>query len=167
MGENRGKKFEDAIKKAFSICPGMSVDRIIDPQAGYAGVRNICDFIMYKHPHEIYMECKSHYGNTLNFKGDITQNQWDGLKEKSEIDGVIAGIMVWFIDHNRTVFVPIQELVKLQDQGKKSLNISQLVQNQNFYYLEMPGKLKRVYFEYDAKQFMDNLFKFWKLYKLT
>ena len=40
----------------------------------------------------------------------ITKDQWDGLVEKSKIPGVVAGIIVWFIDHDTTTFVPIQEL---------------------------------------------------------
>ena len=157
MAENRGKKFEDAIKTAFSKFPNVSVDRLLDPQAGYAGIRNICDFIIYKKPYEIYMECKSLYGNTLNFKGMITENQWNGLQQKAEIDGVIAGVMIWFIDHGTTAFVPITELVRLEGAGAKSLNIKD-IQNDMVSYIPLEGKKKRVFFEYDPSSFFKTLY---------
>ena len=48
MGVSRGKQFEDAIKKAFLKHPDISFDRFPDPMAGYAGIRNICDFGVYR-----------------------------------------------------------------------------------------------------------------------
>ena len=43
--QNRGKQFEQVIKDAFLKIPDVSIDRLYDPMAGYAGVKNICDFI--------------------------------------------------------------------------------------------------------------------------
>lgn len=156
MGISRGKQFEDVIKKTFSTCPSVSIDRFQDPQAGYAGIRNICDFVMYHKPNIYYLECKTHYGNTLSLKGDITENQWEGLKEKSKITGVIAGVVVWFIDHDLTVFVPIQELVRLQEQGNKSLNVKHIL-NHEVEYVYFVGKKKRVLFDYDVFSILANL----------
>ena len=87
MAVNRGKQFEDAIESAFKKCSDVSIDRFADPAAGYAGVRNICDFIVYSYPFQYYFECKGCYGNTLSIHsndpkkryGAITNNQWDGL----------------------------------------------------------------------------------------
>jgi len=155
MGINRGKQFEDAVKKAFSKVPNVSIDRLMDPMAGYAGVRNICDYIIYKKPHEIYLECKSTHGNTLPFS-NITQNQWEGLLEKSKIEGVIAGVLVWYIDHNVTYFVPITEFKRMKDEGAKSLHINHL-NHEVVTHVFMPGKKKRVLFEYDAFTFLDEL----------
>lgn len=153
MGINRGKKFEGEVKNALEACPHISIDRFPDPMAGYMGMRNICDFGVYQYPFQYYFECKSLVGNTLNFEGAITVNQWDGLLEKSAIKGVVAGVLVWFIDHDMTVFVGIEELVKLKAAGHKSLNIKD-VKSGLVDYVELGGKKKRIFFTYFGEVFM-------------
>ena len=149
MGVNRGKQFEGQIRKSLEKYPNsISSDRFPDPMAGYAGIRNICDFGVYSFPNQFYFECKSFCGNTLNFKSDITKDQWEGLKEKSMVYGVHAGILAWFIDHDVTVYVNIKELVKLRDNGEKSLNIKHITEERIKYHT-VPGVKKRVLFEYD------------------
>jgi len=167
MAKNRGKKFEDIVKQAFERVPGVSVDRLHDQTTGYLGASNICDFIVYKKPFEYYIECKSVHGNTLSihsvpkadkngvlhgFYGNITDTQWDGLLEKSEIPGVTAGVMCWWIDKDITLFLPIQLLKRLRDNGSKSIRYD-LAE-----YLETPiviqGHKKRVFFDYNMEQFL-------------
>ena len=163
MGVNRGKQFEDAIKKAFLKHPDISFDRFPDPMAGYMGVRNICDFGVYRYPFKYYFECKAFSGNTLNFKSAITKDQWNGLREKSSVVGVIAGVLVWFIDHDITVMVPVQELVRLRDEGAKSLNIKDIKENKVTHFI-MPGRKKRVFFDYDAGEFLKEVKQWAELY---
>ena len=151
MAVNRGKQFEEQIKEAFEKVPHTSVTRLIDPQNGYAGVRNICDFIVYHYPHQYFIECKSCYGNTLPFY-NITKNQWDGLYEKSKIDGVVAGYIIWFIDHDRTIFVPAQSMITHKELGAKSYNIAKQWDSD---YIEIEGKKKRVLFDYDMNSFFE------------
>lgn len=157
MAVNRGKQFEGAIKEAIEKCPNISIDRFQDPAAGYAGIRNICDFVAYNYPFQYYFECKSFYGNTLNFKGDISKDQWEGLEEKSRIPGVSAGILAWFIDHDITAYVPIENLVQLKNSGHKSLNIKDITSGL-IPCIPVPGKKKRVLFEYDAYSFFTHLY---------
>lgn len=155
MGVSRGKQFEKQIREALEKYPTqISVDRFADPMAGYAGIRNICDFTVYQMPFKYYFECKSIHGNTLSFGGSITKDQWDGLYQKSKITGVYAGVIVWFIDHDLTVYVPIQELVRLKNKGCKSLNANQLAEVNHF---AIPAKKKRILFEYDMKKLLDYL----------
>ena len=164
MAVNRGKQFEDEIESAFKKCSEASIDRLNDPAAGYAGVRNICDFVVYSYPFQYYFECKSCYGNTLsiysknpdNRYGAITNNQWEGLVEKSVIPGVEAGVIVWFIDHDITAYVPIEMLAGLRLSGAKSLNIKDIV-NTNVPHIRVPGRKKRVLFEYDGYEFLSYL----------
>lgn len=165
MAVNRGKQFEDEIESAFKKCPEVSIDRFMDPAAGYAGVRNICDFVVYSYPFQYYLECKSCHGNTLSIYsnnpkkcyGDITNNQWEGLLEKSVIRGVEAGVVVWFIDHDITAYVPIEMLAGLRLSGAKSLNVKDIVNN-NVPHLRVPGRKKRVLFEYDVYNFLNYLY---------
>ena len=155
---NRGKQFEEQVRTALENVPDTSVDRLIDPQNGFAGVRNICDFIAYHYPHQFYVECKSCYGNTLsihtnnpkNKYGAITNNQWEGLLEKSKTKGVIAGYVVWFIDHDITVFLSAEYLEFIRNEGKKSVNIKDL---DDSWYI-VPGNKKRVLFDYDFSELL-------------
>lgn len=150
MTVNRGKQFEEQIRQAFENVPDTSVIRLIDPQNGYAGVRNICDYIVYHYPTQFFIECKSCHGNTLPFT-NITKNQWDGLYEKSKLKGVVAGYMIWFIDHNRTIFVPAQSMIVHKELGEKSFNITKQWDSDCF---EIKGEKKRVLFDYDMTDFI-------------
>ena len=149
---SRGKKFEQAVRKAFEKNPTISIDRLPDPTGGYLGVRNICDFIVYKYPFQVYLECKVQQGNTLNFKSRISDNQWNGLLEKSKIPGVVAGVLVWFIDHDVTTFVPVQELERLRGgHGQKSLHINHL---KTCEHIPLAGKKRRIFFDYSTEGFL-------------
>lgn len=150
LGVNRGKQFEEQIKLAFEKVPNTTVTRLIDPQNGFAGVRNICDFIVYHYPNQLFIECKSCYGNTLPFS-NITENQWEGLLKVSDVVGIRAGIVVWFIDHDETFFVPIKYLQELKDCGEKSLNINKF---DRCCCYRIPGTKRRVLFDYDFYDFL-------------
>lgn len=156
MNISRGKEFESVVRKAFETVDNLSVDRFPDPMRGFLGVRNICDFGLYKKPYQYYFECKTTHGNTLHFSSAISKNQLHGLLEKSNIEGVVAGILVWFIAHDITAFVPIQEIKKQIDAGKKSLNVKDL-KNQEINFIELRGKKKRVFFDYDMNKFFGML----------
>lgn len=153
MAVNRGKQFEGQVQEAFEKFKNISIDRMPDPMAGYKGVKNICDFQVYRRPLLYYIECKTTYENTLNFKSNITKTQWEGLLEKSLISGVIAGILVWYIKKDFTTFVPIQWLEELRRDGAKSLHYT-VAKEIGF---ELSGKKKRVLFEYDVIPFLDTL----------
>ena len=155
MSVNRGKQFEQQVKKALEKLPDTSVDRLIDPTAGFAGVGNISDFIVYNEPAQIYVECKAYHGNTLNFKA-IRPNQWKGLQEKSDIKGVHAGVLVWFIDHDITCYVPIKNLVQLVSGGKKSIHYTDITEN-NVKHYKIPAKKMRVLFDYDFTNFFEEI----------
>lgn len=150
------KKFESIIKTGLEEIPGSSVDRLKDPQGGFAGVANICDFMMYIKPYLFYFELKVRAGNLLNFKADITENQWEGMLAKSKIRGVGAGIILWYYEHEITVFVSIQELQRLRLAGNKSLNIKH-IENKEVDFIELTGECKRKYYKYDFVSFIRQL----------
>jgi penicillin-binding protein-related factor A (putative recombinase) len=156
---NLGKKFEDVIKESFLKCPDVSIDRLRDAPKKMKNVDNPSDFIVYKYPHEIYVECKSHKGNTLPFSC-IREEQITGMLEKSKIKGVLAGVIVWFIDHDLTVWIPINEVVFWRDIGNKSINIKN-IQDKNterIRHIVIQGKKKRIYFDYDMEDFLRRLY---------
>lgn len=151
MAQNRGKQFEEVIRQAFLKVPDVSVDRLHDQVTFYKGSTNICDFIVYKKPYEYYIECKSVHGNVLPFS-NISITQWEGLLEKSTIKGVTAGIICWWIDRDITGFIPIQELQRCADDGRKSIRFDDGLYSYIEFY-PIAGKKKRVFFEYDMDLF--------------
>lgn len=151
---NKGKQFEEVVRAAFEKVPNVSIDRLKDAPKKLKNVDNPSDFIVYKKPHEVYVECKSHKGNTLPFSC-IRQSQLDGMADKWLKEGVICGFMIWFIDHDLTVWVPFDVITTLMWFGYKSLNIKDL---DKIPHLVVPGRKKRVYFNYDMKQFLEDLY---------
>lgn len=163
MSVNRGKQFEDIIRRAFEKVPGVSIDRIHDQTNFYKGSQNICDFIVYKEPHEYYIECKSVHGASLPFR-NITDTQWDGLLEKSKIEGVYAGIICWFIDKDVTKFIPIRLLDYMRKfDGVKSYPyqfggyLLDGGKGNEMFAIELKGNKKRVFFNYDMEEFFNEI----------
>lgn len=161
MAVNRGKQFENVIRKSFERVDGVSIDRLNDNTAGFKGVAGICDFIVYKEPYEYYIECKSVHGASLPFR-NITDTQWEGLLEKSKIEGVTAGIICWWIDKDVTRFIPIEVLQKMREDGKKSIHYSWEHYfwgdyTVNYVMYQLKGKKKRVFFDYDMEDFLNEV----------
>lgn len=153
---NRGKQFENVIRDSFLKIPNVSVDRLHDQMTGFKVTSaNVCDFIVYKKPYEYYIECKSVHGASLPFS-NITDNQWNGLLEKSKIDGVFAGVICWFIDKDVTKFIPIDELELEKQHGWKSIRYD--IKQYNGV-VEIKGKKKRVLFDYDMQTFFNEMEK--------
>lgn len=161
---NKGKQFEQVIHQAFSKVPDVSIDRLRDAPRKLKGVDNPSDFIVYKKPHEVYVECKSHKGNTLPFSC-IRDEQIKGMTEKAKIEGVKAGIIVWYIDKDITVWYPIGLVVERILALEKSLNVkdtelwSSDVWDKDKRCIVIQGKKKRVYFDYDMEKFLEDLYR--------
>ena len=164
MAVNRGKRFENVIRKSFERVEGVSIDRLNDNTAGFKGIAGICDFIVYREPYEYYFECKSVHGNTLPFS-NITETQWNGLLQKSQIEGVFAGVICWWIDKDVTKFIPIRDLVIAKKCGYKSIRydtecyIEHPMDELGYkaFSVEIKGKKKRVFFEYDMEEFLNEV----------
>lgn len=152
--KNKGKAFENVIKKSFEAVPEVSIDRFRDAPKKLKGVDNPSDFVVFRKPHELYVECKSHLGNTLPFSC-IRDEQIEGMSKKALIPGVTAGLIIWYIEHDLTVWVPIDVVITLINFGYKSINIKDL---DMFPHLVIHGKKKRVYFDYDMKKFLEDLY---------
>ena len=151
MAQNRGKKFENIIQDACMKVKGVSVDRIHDQTNGFKNSSNICDFIMYKYPHQYYIECKTIHGNTFPLS-NVSKKQREGMLEKSKIPGVIAGIILWFVDHDKTFFIPIQHIQDEMDLGFKSLNVRKLDKQ---IWKKIEGTKRRIFFDYDMDAFFN------------
>lgn len=160
MSINRGKSFEAVIKESCEKVLDTYVLRLYDPQGGYSSVSNPCDYVVFRHGVMYMFECKAVHGNLLSIHardprrcyGNISNAQWEGLMKASQC-GVVAGVLVWWVDFDVTKFIPIQELDILRNVGKR---------NSIRYDLDIPnadiilGQKKRVFFEYDMEAFFRN-----------
>ena len=158
MGINRGKQFENKLREQFEKVPDTLCLRLYDVTTGHKNQNNPCDLIVFRKNTLTLIECKAIHGNTLNFKSHIQENQWEKLLKYSFLPGVNAGIIVWFIDLDKTYFVPIWDLNYAKTVlNKKSFNakLDNYFSSNGCY--EIYGEKKRVFFEYNLKSFLDEV----------
>lgn len=148
MGPNYGKDFENVVKKSFEKLNTVCVIRLHDQTTGFKGSVNPCDFIVYDYPHMYLIECKSIHGNTFPLS-NITRNQLSEMYRMSAISGVRAGILCWWIDHDVTRYIPIQYIHEYIENGIKSIRYDDPEAG-----LEIVGKKKRVFFDYDFSELL-------------
>lgn len=158
MRVNRGKQFEAEIRKALEKVEDISIDRIQDPMGGFMGVRTFADFTIYHKPNLIYLELKAIHGNRLNLNHNVSKNQWIGLGLKSQIKGVIAGLVVWYIEHDKTYYIPFKTLLNARNEGLKSISVKDIIEGKH-EALELRGKKRRVFYTYDGECFIKELKK--------
>lgn len=146
-----GKKFEEDFRKCAEA-NNLNIIRLQDGMGGYAGVNNICDFILYVKPHQLLLELKAHKGKSLPLNC-ITENQYKGLLEKSKFDGVIAGILINFYEYDKVYFVPIQQVATLKQSAYKSINIDYC----DIVGIEIVANKKRTRYDYNVGTFICDL----------
>lgn len=154
---NRGKKFEDVFKGAVEKIQGVALVRLHDQTTGFIGSKNPCDFLIYKSPYMYAIECKSVHGNRLPMT-NITDYQYKELLRMSDVEGVIAGIVCWYIDRDITLFIPIKTVCALKYNGAKSISY-EIKDDNEFLTYEIHGRKKKVFFEYDMDSFFHSIEK--------
>ena len=155
MPSNYGKAFEERLKEDWMKMDGATIDRLYDPVGGYVGVTNICDFIGYKFPFIVYVECKSVKGNTFPFSNF---KQFNKLICKKGIKGVLAGVVVWFYEKDVVLWCPIEEAERMINDGEKSINCKKVIEgtyNNRYNIKIIPSKKKRVFMESDYSVLFD------------
>lgn len=156
MAKNYGKKFEAKFQEDFlRSIPGSIATRLPDQVSGYAGSKNICDFICYKYPNIFYIECKSHSGASIPIH-NITQ--YESLKAFQGVPGVIAGVVLWLYEKQTVLFIPIKTITQLITAGESSIGIRHL-NNSEYNIIEIPGKLKRTFIDSDYSILIQNNIK--------
>ncbi len=117
---NEGKRFEEDFRR--STPPGVFVHRVKDAGSSgqhLFGVRNICDYILYRQPWLYLFELKSHKGKSIPF-GKLTEDQIGGLCEvATRKAGVVAGFIFNFRELAETYFVPAWRVSEFIYGGKR------------------------------------------------
>lgn len=151
MADNYGKKFEKAFSDQLKE-NGYCFDRLKDDMSGWKGVSNVCDFIVFHNETLFYIECKAVHGNTFNYSL-LRENQYKGLLEKSKFKHVCAGVVIWFVDNELTVYLPIKFIENEKLNNVKSFNSTKEVPR---VCTIIEGEKKRVFFKYNlTKAFID------------
>ena len=142
-----GKKFETKFREDWEkTFKGSFIYRLPDQMSGYKSTSsNICDFICFYLNTLFLIECKSHKGNTFPIK-NLTQ--YNKLLPKVNIPGVRAGVVIWFIDHGRVLYVPISTITKLIEDNKKSVNINTIF-TEGYKVYEIPSVKKKTFCDSD------------------
>lgn len=121
-----GKKAESKISEWLDRPEeGYCFDRIPDQMTGFYGSKNICDFTLFKSPNMYYIESKATWEDRFDFSM-LTSTQHDGLLKKSKIPNVYGVVIVLFAHHQRAFIIDINEIKRLEDMGKHSLNIKKI-----------------------------------------
>lgn len=151
MAQNRGKQFESKLKEDFSKLPGAFIYRVPDNMSGFRGITGICDFIGYSFPRIYFLEAKTILGNTFpltNF------TQFDKLMSIPNHEGIHRGVIIWFQDHQRVIYVPVLTIAKMKQDGKKSINI-RTIDTDGYDYVNIPSVQKRVFLDSDYSVLLD------------
>ena len=150
MAVNRGKAFEEKVKSDLLKLPDVSLERLPDQMSGYRGSANVCDFTLYSYPYYFYIECKTTNENTFPLAG---LTQYDKLLARRNRKGVRAGVLLWFVKHDKVVYVPIATFERLKAEGKKSVNIK-MVDGDDYRIITIPSEKKRVFLDSDYSVLM-------------
>ena len=145
MATNRGKQFEAKLKEDWQKLENSTIDRLYDSVSGYKSISNISDFIAYCFPNIFYLEAKSIHGNTFPL---VNLSQYDKLLKKVGIKGVRVGVVIWFIDHSKVLYVPISTIKQLKKDKKKSVNIRTIF-DEGYVVYELPSIKKKVFCDTD------------------
>ena len=143
MAVNRGKQFEQKFKEDFLKLPNSTIDRLYDTMSGYKAISQVSDFIAYRYPNIFYVECKSHKGASIPIN-NITQ--YDSLLSKVGIMGVRCGVVLWLYEKDVVLYIPIQTVKQLKDDGEKSIGLRHL---DNYRIINVPSVKKRVFMDSD------------------
>lgn len=151
MAQNRGKQWEAKLKEDFSKLSGAYIYRVPDNMSGYKGITGISDFIGYKFPKIFFIEAKTVLGNTFSL---TNFTQYEKLMSVPNEKGIHKGVMIWFQDHQRILYVPVLTIAKMKQDGKKSVNI-RTIDTDGYDYVNIPSTQKRVFLDSDYSVLLD------------
>lgn len=157
-----GKDFEDDFKDSFDDDQINLLTRLYDTTAGFAGVKNPCDFILYNQPYEMSLELKVTHDNRLSFS-NVTEYQWHCLKARDKIPGLMAGLVICFYEIRRVFFVPMAVVTQVEATGLKSIHWKDCER----YGIELTTNWKRTHFTVDVNKFMDDCQSFRYDFEIT
>lgn len=158
-GKNLGKAFEDRVKKDWLRCfPDTLCYRLPDQQSGYAGGggSNPCDFFCFTGNELLMIECKAHAGSSISFS-EI--RQYDKMLGYKNLKNVYPGVLVWFYEKDIIIWVSIEEMEKMVNDGEKSIGLRMMKENypKKYRIINIPATKLRTFMEADLNYLVEVL----------
>lgn len=125
-GKEFEKNFENTTKRHIEEGFEVTIDRLYDV-IGKKTIEQPSDYICYRFPNQIYVECKSTHDTSFSY---FDQPQYERLLEKSKIKGVKAGMLIWFVVQKRVFWTDIEWLQAFY----KTYGIKSITANKLDYY---------------------------------
>ena len=144
------KNFEAKVKEQLNLLDNVYPIRLYD----FIGARDYpSDFIVYKKPHLICLECKTCQLKSFPFS-NISDSQWHGmLSAIKKAIGVKSYVLIWFYMQDKTLLCDMKTLEKMRKEGKKSIRFDE--QGDGIYELE--GEKKSKYYKYDFEKLLKQI----------
>ena len=154
-----GKKWEDKFKATYEKqFPETLIYRLPDQQSGYGGSggSNPCDFMCYPKTCVLMVECKSHKGVSISFN-DI--RQYDKMLNFKGLYKTYAGVLVWFYEKDVIIWVSIEEMEKMVNDGEKSIGLRMIKENypKKYRIIEVPATKLRTFMEANLEYLVEVL----------
>lgn len=123
MAKDRGKEFEKLFENATLVIDDVDIQRLYDV-IGKKTIEQPADYVCYKYPNEIYVECKSTHSTSFDY---YNQPQYSRLINKSSQKGVKAGMLVWYVNSKEVFWLDIEFLQAFYSTNHiKSLTVNRL-----------------------------------------
>lgn len=143
-----GKSWETVFRRSWEKqFPGTFIHRLPDQMSGYRETSgNPCDFLCYPGYCGLFMvECKEHLGASIPF---TAIPQYERLLKYKGRKNVYPGCIIWFSEKDKIIWVDIDEMEKMVNDGEKSIGLRMLKEGL-YNIIEIPGEKKRVFIEPD------------------
>ena len=146
MAINFGKSFERKFVKDWAKSfPKSFIFRLKDNTSEYRyNSANPCDFICFVNGTLYLVELKTVHGSTFPLSN---LSQYDQLLGYKDVPGLVACVIIWYVDKDKVLVVPIQTIQQLKNDNKKSVNINNIFND--YLVIDVPSKKKRVYLDSD------------------
>ncbi len=146
MALSLGKKFEQKLKEDFLKVGGSFIYRLPDQVTGHKFTSaNISDFIAFVKPNIFLIEVKTISGNTFPFSNF---SQYEKLLPYKDINGLRVGVVIWFTERDRVIYVPLKTIEKMKQDDKKSINIK-TIDTEPYEFISIPSVKKRTFMNSD------------------
>ncbi len=154
MANNLGKNFETKFREQWAkTVPNSFCFRLNDQMSGYIGAsKNPCDMICYQKPLLFLFELKSHKGNTFPF---TAFRQYEELIQYKDIEGLKAGVILWLIELDKVLYIPIETFIKIKENDLKSFNYKVMKDDPEYVFFEIPSKKLRTFMNTDYSKLVE------------
>ena len=154
-----GKKWEDKFKSTYvKQFPETLIYRLPDQQSGYGGKggSNPCDFLCYPGNCVLMVECKAHAGASISFNDIRQYEQMLDFKNKHK---TFIGVLVWFYEKDTIIWVSIEEMEKMVNDGEKSIGLRMMKENypKKYRIINVPAEKLRTFMEADLNYLVEVL----------